>query len=347
MSIASIIQDGLKFTRLAKPLDEKGVAYGILDYRVAPFALGDTITWLMNFRVKRNFSKCDRGRIFLICDPDVELGFSPLQLEVNQHNYTAFFDDILKIIATLDDSNSISVHHRRSVFSGWLLSTMKNKPPCWPGISRYLRERLDFATHKLINEYWQQHGEIPYFKLTAENTAYAQQLRRQFVKEDEALIVFNVRQRRNYEFPVAINRDSNWQAWFEFLKWAQAEHPKYKFAYLGSPLEWDRHLLEFENVVIPRMHGLSVSDELQLLLASDAFLGTSSGFSALATFSDRPYVITNYMRASLADVGVASTANTYPFAHPGQILDFEMETAERLIESCRFLSQHIKIGGLQ
>ena len=63
-----------------------------------------------------------------------------------------------------------------------------------------------------------------------------------------------------------------------------------------------------------------------MLLDGVPFMGTSSGFSAAATFSDTPYVITQFEHRAADYIGLPVGTERYPFAAPGQWLSWEQES---------------------
>jgi hypothetical protein len=83
---------------------------------------------------------------------------------------------------------------------------------------------------------------------------------------------------------------------------------------------------------VPRVLGLGLGHELALVHRADLFMGTSSGFSAMATFCNIPYVITKieHLFAHYADVRAGD--RHYRFGHENQILYWETETRDVLLE---------------
>ena len=90
--------------------------------------------------------------------------------------------------------------------------------------------------------------------------------------------------------------------------------------------------MHLENVVIPRNRGLGLADELELLHHADMFMGSSSGFSAVATFSDVPYVIVNVEHDFSRYCEVSIGEPRYPFALDNQTIYWEQETATDLAD---------------
>jgi hypothetical protein len=71
---------------------------------------------------------------------------------------------------------------------------------------------------------------------------------------------------------------------------------------------------------------------LTLLFEGAPFFGTSSGFSAAATFSNTPYTITHVEHRAAKFFGIPVGIERYPFALQHQWLSWERETARLLIE---------------
>jgi hypothetical protein len=84
-------------------------------------------------------------------------------------------------------------------------------------------------------------------------------------------------------------------------------------------------------VISLRTLGLGLGHELSLMLRSDLFIGTSSGFAALANFSEVPYFITKMNPGACRAFAIAPGSERLPFAGERQILVYEPETRELLM----------------
>ena len=78
-----------------------------------------------------------------------------------------------------------------------------------------------------------------------------------------------------------------------------------------------------------------------MLLRSDLFIGTSSGFAAAANFSDVPYFITHMNSESCNAYNIPDGADQLPFATDRQFLVYEEETKDLLM---RLLEQGLASG---
>jgi hypothetical protein len=111
-----------------------------------------------------------------------------------------------------------------------------------------------------------------------------------------------------------------------------ARHPDVLFLILGGYTEWDREVYRLSNVLIPRAMGFGLGHELALLHRADLFMGSSSGFAAMATFCNKPYLITNIQNLFSQYIDVPVGGRRYPFGNENQILYWEKETQDVLLE---------------
>ena len=158
-------------------------------------------------------------------------------------------------------------------------------------------------------------------------------------------IIVNIRQSALTKNPAAVNRDSPADVWFRFFASAKKFWPKALFVLVGGFSEWERRFSRCQNVVIPRLFGLGLGHELTLLLEGNPFIGTSSGFSAAATFSDTPYVITNVEHRAAKFFGIPAGTQHYPFATTRQWLSWETETDALLASLFERLWESLDVGG--
>ena len=66
-------------------------------------------------------------------------------------------------------------------------------------------------------------------------------------------------------------------------------------------------------------------------------MGSSSGFSAVATFSEVNYFITNFEHVSSHYINLPVGTPHYAFAHEKQVLSWEVETEDVLIDALNSL----------
>lgn len=301
----------------------------ILDYSYFPFALGDTITWMVNSAVLQRESKLPQANLFVVLNPDSSL--NPLQPHLDHSTAAAHLNQLSEVLNYFPGRFQLHFLRSRGLLNVEMIRGFFHRVPSWPSFFDHHLARADYNSHKLINRHYYKHKDIPRLRPTqAQTRALTQLERRLSLGSGYALI--NIRQRHLSFNQSVLKRDSPMAPWIEFFEQMAVDYPDFKFVLAGQYLDWPRELARLRNLVIPRTHGLGLADEILLLLGADCFMGTSSGFAAAATFSETPYLITNYEAAAAKATEIEVGASCYPFALPAQNLSWERETKDILVD---------------
>ena len=300
---------------------------GIMDFGYVPYALGDTMTWLTNLQVMAHLNDVSSVEIVILARP--ERPSSRLQRAINAYSYVQALEALFPAFLCCPMLRSVRVYERFPSFAQRILGVAIARSATWPSLVSHFREELDFSTHKQINHFYEQRKYIPVLAPPRGYDAEAAQFHARFLAGRDPVIV-NIRRRALSFDPAALQRDSVATAWEEFFCEAERLFPTAIFVIAGGYSEWERDLVRRPNVVIPRAWGYGLGVELSLLLAGTPFMGTSSGFSAAATFSKVPYVITNFEHQSAAYIDLPIGTERYPFATGSQRLNWEPETKDIL-----------------
>lgn len=188
-------------------------------------------------------------------------------------------------------------------------------------------------SHEAINAYWDKHGKIPYLTYSLGCVPDVDEIiARRF--KGKKIVPFHLRLRRldvGYGGDHSYPRDSDFLEWYDFLREAGDKYPDVQFVALGRLQEKPLEILRLPNVTSLRVFGMGLGHELTLMLKSDLFIGTSSGFAALANFSALPYYITKMNQGSCDAYAIPSGADRLPFANDNQRLVYEQETSALLM----------------
>lgn len=188
-------------------------------------------------------------------------------------------------------------------------------------------------SHEAINQFHEQHKHIPLLKPSLGCVPDVDEIIAQRFK-GKILVPFHLRLRRldvGYGGDHSYARDSNFLEWHDFLREAAIKHPEVQFIALGRLQEKPLALLRLPNVSSLRIYGLGLGHELTLMLKSHFFIGSSSGFAALANFSSLPYFITRMNPGSCKAYAIPDGAGKLPFANENQKLIYEEETSALLM----------------
>jgi hypothetical protein len=302
-------------------------ALGILDFRYAPYALGDTFTWLTNVQIKAHLHGHKRIDLVLISLPEKRArGHQPY---ITSYNQVQVMEGLLPAFLTCPSVNSLRIFQSKNKVSQRILGAILSHAVTWPTLKSHFKGLLDPASHSCINAFYAKHKWLPRLQAPAGFKSETQYFRSRYVRQ-RVPIVINIRQRALTHDPAALHRDSSADAWYDFLAQAHRRWSNAAFILVGGFSEWERRFAHLPNVVIPRTLGFGLGHELTLLFEGAPFFGTSSGFSAAATFSNTPYTITKVEHQTTANIGLPVGTERYPFALHQQWLNWEDETAPLL-----------------
>lgn len=313
---------------------------GIYDYAYAPYALGDSITWQMNVLVSALNAGAASIDHVLVVDPDRPACW--MQPHITASNHRTYLQNVFPAFLCSPLLRNVRVFNDRAAFDHFLVAHALAGGKTHPTVGNHLQRRMRSGgsistyhngfplTHGLLNAFYEKNRYLPRLCAPWGHEGAA----REFLQRHAAgkfVVVVHVRQSKLSHAPASLHRDSVAAAWLDFFESARKRWPDVAFVVVGGYDEWERPLLFLENVVIPRTHGLGLAHELALLHQADLFMGASSGFSAMATFSPIPYVIVNLEHDFAQYAGVAPGTRRYPFALENQILHWEPEAADALL----------------
>ena len=313
---------------------------GIYDFSYNPYALGDTLTWTMNLNIGAVEAGCDAVDQYLVIDPSKP--GSRHQPFVNQHNYVSIIDNLFPAFLCSPMLRSLKLFRHLPGFNLFLLREAVRRRPMWPSFCSHLNRKLDFVSHQRINAFYHQHGTLPWLSAPRGYGAWADQFRQTHCG-GRFVVAVNIRQSALSLTPANLFRDSPLLEWYAFIRRVAARHPDVLFLILGGYTEWDREVYRLPNVLIPRAMGFGLGHELALLHRADLFMGSSSGFAAMATFCNKPYLINDIQHLFSSYSGVPVGGRRYPFGNENQILYWEKENQDVLLDF--FEELHTRVRG--
>jgi len=317
------------------------------DFELFPYALGDVLTW--NVQTAIRCEELGRSRVDVyICSDESQPPFYYQRDLVTRDNCGLFFNELFGAFETHPMLGGLFVYRRREAMLEDMLRASKGDAENTAAYLEYRRAlgggkfRLDarseyftksIHSHERMNEYAATQGRIPLLHPSPHCEAeIARLVGDQF--HGKTVVTIHIRLRRidsGYGASETHGRDSDFLEWYDFLREAGSRYPEVQFVVLGRLQEKPLELLRMQNVMSLRTLGLGLGHELTLMLRSDLFIGTSSGFAAMANFSEIPYFITRMNRNSCIAYGIESGAERLPFAKERQVLIYETETSEVLM----------------
>lgn len=302
---------------------------GIYDFSYAPYALGDALTWTMNLNVRA--AEAGLGAIdqYLVIDPSRPT--NKHQPFITPLNYVTIIDQLFPAFLCSAKLRSLKVIRHVPTFNRFLLREALRRRRMWPSLWGHLNRTLDFISHRRINAFYRQHGTLPWLTAPRGYGPWAETFL-QLHCAGRFVVAVNIRQSSLSATPASLFRDSPVEAWRSLIRHAGARHPDVVFLVMGAYSELDREMCSLANVLVPRAMGFGLAHELALVSRADLFMGSSSGFAAMATFCNRPYLIANVDHGFSQYIDVPVGGRHYPFGSGTQILYWEKETADVLVD---------------
>jgi len=312
---------------------------GIYDFSYAPYALGDALTWTMNLNIGAAEAGLETIDQYLVIDPSRPTNRH--QPFINTLNVVGIIDQLFPAFLCSPKLRSLKIIRHVPTFNRFLVREALRRRRMWPSCWSHLNRNLDFISHRRINAFHRKHGTLPWLTAPRGYDAWAETFLRTHAV-GRVVVAVNIRQSSLSATPASLSRDSPVQEWLSFLRRATTRHPDVVFLVMGAYAELDREMSRLPNVVIPRAMGFALAHELALLCRADLFMGTSSGFAAMATFCNKPYLIVNVDQGFSQYIDVPVGERHYPFGGDNQILYWERETADVLLDFFEELQARVR-----
>jgi len=315
--------------RLAGEAMSPQVLTAFIDFGYQHYALGDMLTKEVHCACQAIDAGCEAIDLFLIVDPSRPS--APAQGFVTPENYVthlfglapAFLcTPMLRALHILRDGGLGASYYR--------VAAVKAGVPHWPSYRAQARREITYPLgHHEINDFHARHGYVPRLQAPRGYEAWVRTFAARFMA-GKFIVCVNPRQSRLTPSPAVTYRDANLEDWYAFVDRAGRQLPEVMFVQVGGYAEWDRTILHRDNVIVPRAMGLGLAHELALMSQAQMFIGTSSGFATMATFSDLPYLICDIEHFFAPFAGIEVGADGYPFGRNDQILLWEKEEPDLL-----------------
>jgi hypothetical protein len=317
----------------------------IYDFSLMPFALGDALTWNVHTAIR--CEEAGRNRVDAYLCLDQRSAANVYQRDfVTLDNSALLFNELFGAFGTHPRLGNVFLYRDRASMIGQLRQYASEDAPLRTTLDGYERTLADDGSeevkryflenaysHVAINAFFRKSGGIPLLgpSMGCEPDVAGLLERRLAGKR---VVAFHMRLRRldvGYGGDLTYSRDSDFVEWFEFLREAGRRYPDVQFVAMGRRQEKPLEMLQLPNVTCLRVWGLGLGHELTLLRRSDLFIGASSGFAAMAYFSETPYFITRMTKGACNAYDVDFGDQRLPFGNSRQFLVYEPETRDLLM----------------
>ena len=326
----------------------------VYDFGLFPYALGDVLTWNVQTAIRCEELGREHVDAYICVDERHPPNIFQRDL-ITADNCGLFFNELSGAFGTHPKPGNVFLYRRREEMLERLRDALRGDVANSEDLADYQRALADYQralttrgdgpalmmeyftksihSHERINAFAAKHGRIPLLRPSMGcEPDVSGLITKRF--PGRRIVAIHVRLRRldaGYGAEQTYWRDSDFLEWFEFLKEAEKSHPDVQFVVMGRLQEKPLELLRLPNVISLRALGLGLGHELSLTLRSDLFIGTSSGFAAVANFSEVPYFVTKMNPGACRAFAIAPGSERLPFAGERQILVYEPETRDLLM----------------
>lgn len=317
----------------------------LYDFALFPYALGDVLTW----NVQTAIRAIEVGRPCVdvcVCADSGRPASIYQQGLINPDNYFLHLHELLPAFHTHPTLRHIKIFCNREDMLREASSYASGSPQITEDLAQFSKaidpaaseaERNAYFikfiySHRKLNQWYDSQGRIPKLVAPPSYEHDIDALRASLFRERRPIAV-HFRLRRMdlaMEGGHTYERDADFSQWYEFLLDAQKQHPEVQFVVLGRLAEKPLAVLQLENVTSLRTLGMNLGHELAMIAKADLFIGSSSGFAAMANFTNAPYFITKMGQSPCDAYEIPLGTKRLPFAQPNQYLVYGPETKETL-----------------
>jgi hypothetical protein len=317
----------------------------IYDFELMPYALGDVLTWNVQTAILCEQGRHERVDVHICLDERFPASIYQKEM-ITPENCGLYFNELFGAFGTHPRLGNLLVYRRREEMIKRLAPEAERDPLNAEAFKDYQdalgrRDDLDFLVayftkyiyyHERINEFADRQGRIPLLRGSLGCGPDVEGLVSKAFA-GRRIVVVHPRLRRldtGLAGSHTYERDSDFLEWYEFLSAAAQGHPDVQFVVVGRLQEKPIEFLRLANVASLRSYGLGLGHELTLMLRANLFIGASSGFAAMANFSEVPYFITKMNKESCNAYRIPEGAERLPFATDRQQLVYQPESRQLL-----------------
>lgn len=312
---------------------------GIWDSTTQPISLGGLLILIEELQILRTIHGVDFADIGVICE---ETYLRSINLEQAKKNLVTLVNNNIQ-----DDRLLIFVlKNIKGVDACYLTNTVEKLKKfinlhsylTWPMISEKGIVSHRYESTLFVQQYYREEGSIPYLYCKDDSVEWARNFITRYCLPRMPIVV-HLKNSPNQQH--CSNADLG--AWLDFLN---NSHKSYDtvFILIGNE-EATQRMRNLPNVLISKDFNSNLSRDLALIQMSFMFMGTASGPSTMAVFSDTPYAIykdpdhhAEEMKDELGD------SNHFAFAKPLQRILRVFQTRESLMTEFDYFYSHINRG---
>ena len=264
---------------------------GIYDLKTLPWSAGDPLLFIEKLNTLKIIHNADMIDVCIIYDKENPTGIRK-DSKIKMNNAQDYMMDFLPLFNTCPYLGSVFQFNSRKEFNDFLKNNI-HKYDIFPSLRQYLDESYNFVGQgivilKELENFYKKYGYIPYLRIGERYRYWANSFYLHYLPRNTVPIVLSLRQPLS---TVKSVRNADPKVWLAFIDKCKVVYDDIVFVVVGTREEIFQGLRERSNVIIARDYGTSIIENLALIKSSYCYLGTASGPTTIALFSDLPYLI--------------------------------------------------------
>ena len=301
----------------------------IWDFRMVPFTVGELLYCQEVTLILRELHQVDKIDLVLLCDAE-----HPARADggMDVQNFHYYFSKLLPGAFVNSHLGALLVMDSQEMLANYIADNHKRYyifPPYVDAQGRSLTRYTQYFNY--VQTFHAEHGYIPHLSCQPAMVMWAHQFLAANVRPRLPVTV----QLRNTS--TTLYRNAKLECWLEFFAHCETRY-NVTFVMIGRKDEIDPRFRHLPNVLVAKDHGTTVEQDLALIQAGMAYLGSTCGPAIMALFSDLPYVLYNFRTVHEKKL---VSGQPLPWATSLQKLVWETETTERLIADFTWLYEQI------
>jgi len=313
----------------------------IYDFQYLPFSLGDILTWSVHQAVQAKEADWQPKEIGYRCRITLPHPMQPFVKAGKGEKYLgelpeAFLFNPLGLRVTAKAGQSLREHFKTEYTADLKKLQLASTDFVDPKQQTMFFEK-HVASHKKLNHFYRQNGQIPLLKAPSSVTKQTSELIRRVTGKTRWICV-HIRF-RGYDTRWDLSdadRNADPVAWFGLLEAIAAHYQRtHAILLMGEIANYPASFREIPGVLSLRTCGGTLKNDLASILSARAFLGSSSGFATAANFSITPYAIFNVIPSGYNNYAIRETEEKLPFARKQQLLSSSDQDLQGMLKTAR------------
>lgn len=261
---------------------------GIWDYSCMPIAIGDLLLFVQALSVVKLQYNAEAVDIAIIYDKDRPCKTRLSNL--NNENAQDYFIEFLPLFSTSPYLGSIFQFNDRNEFNDFFNKNVA-RYITYPSLNRYLGETFnygkgDYEIKVLLDDFYKNNKHMPKLRIGERDMMWAYDFFMKNLPANKVPVVLSLKNTFHSQ-----HRNADPAIWLPFIKRCEHEYPEVMFIQIGLRGEEFCAIRKCKNVIIAKDFCSSLLEDFALMRASVLYLGTTSGVTKVAEYSDLPFLI--------------------------------------------------------